>query len=98
MSMGPINPLAGILMGGAVAQASAEKEKTSQIRRRQIQERDIATRDDELEHQVESSQQVDPASGEEHNTSDQRPGTRGRGKPGAADDSEPAVEHLDITA
>jgi len=99
MSMSPINPLAGILMGAAVVQADAEKEKTSQLRRRQNQSLDIAAHDDELEHQVESSQQVDPASNEQHKFPGQR---RSRQQPHKddADDDNPdgSIEHVDVTA
>jgi len=99
MSMSPINPLASTLMGGAAAQATAESEKTNQLRRRQNQSRDIAARDDELEHQVESSQQVDPASSEEHNSPNQRRGQRqGNADDKDDDSSDDAIQHLDVTA
>jgi hypothetical protein len=99
MSMSPINPLAGTLMGGAVAQSTAESEKTGQLRRRQIQTRDIATRDDELEHQVESSQQVDPATNDQHNSPDRRRAHRQHSTNDAdGEGSDSQVEHLDVTA
>jgi hypothetical protein len=99
MSLSPINPLAGTLMGGAIAQATADSEKTSQSRRVQNQRLNSAAITDQLEHEVESSQEVDPAGHEQHDSPNQRRRRRaGHPNDDDSDSTDDSMEHVDVTA
>lgn len=50
-----INPFSGYIAQGTQVERTQANEKTRQVRRTQALSKDVAARDDELEHQVESS-------------------------------------------
>lgn len=53
--MSAINPFSGYLAQGSHVERAQATDKSRQVRRTQELSRDVALRDDELEHQVESS-------------------------------------------
>lgn len=90
--MTQFNPLTGAILQSPMVQQQQSSEKTSQIRRSQQLEKNAALEEDELEHQVESSEELTP-------TDDDHAGQGGqykrRGKtPYKGDDGR---EHVDIT-
>jgi len=58
--MDSINPLSGSLAQGTLAQRQLGAVKTQQMRLAQQQEKNVAARDDEMEHQVENSEELTP--------------------------------------
>jgi hypothetical protein len=87
--MTQFNPLAGsILQSGQIARQQSAI-KTAQMRRNQQLQRNVAARDDEMEHQVESSEEVMPI----HDPEEE--GTKGQWKKKNKDDEEP---HIDLKA
>lgn len=89
-----INPLSGALVPGtAVQRAATDKER--QIARSQALRKNAAAEGDHVEHQVESTEELTPASGEDPS------GGRGDGqpprdrKPQDANDDHP---HIDVKA
>ncbi|MDB5172598.1 MAG: hypothetical protein JWN51_1371, partial [Phycisphaerales bacterium] len=56
--MSQLNPLSGSILGSVQAQRQMAVDKERQLRRARALEKNIAARDDELEHQVESSEEV----------------------------------------
>jgi hypothetical protein len=88
------NPLAGALMGGAQAQQQVDVEKQRQLRRAQALRKNVALQDDQLEHQVESSEEISPVHDESEGKSgggDKHPGH----PPKHPDNSHP---HVDVKA
>jgi len=55
-----INPLAGALLTGSVAQQQAATDKTRQVRRAQAVARNVAAQSDTLDHEVENAEAVAP--------------------------------------
>lgn len=92
--MDVINPLAGSFLQGTQVQRQQLIEKQRQARRSQALEKDVAARDDQLEHQVESAEELAPLHDEP--TEDQRQHNEKR-KPHAAVEEQPS-SHLDLTA
>jgi hypothetical protein len=90
--MSAINPFAGYVAQGAQIERAQAADKTRQLRREQILSKDVAARDDELEHQVESAEAAaaihDDAGGQGGNRRQQRPNRDGKDEP----------PHLDIKA
>jgi hypothetical protein len=58
--MTDFNPLSGAILGSAEIQHQIGVEKQRQLRRAQVLEKNAAARDDEHEHQVESSEELHP--------------------------------------
>ena len=58
--MSEINPLTYAVVQNIQAQRQMAVDKERQLRRAQALEKDAAAHDDEMEHQVESSEQVEP--------------------------------------
>ena len=91
--MTDFNPLAGSILGSTQAQHQVEIEKQRQVRRAQALRRDIAARDDEMEHQVESSEELPPVG--------DKPEERHQGgqqSPGKGDANEDESPHIDLKA
>lgn len=84
-----INPFSGYIAAGSQVERAGAAEKSRQVRRAQALSKNIAQRDDELEHQVESADTVSPASGEDRQKGGQQQQKR-------EDEQEPP--HLDVTA
>ncbi len=94
--MDAINPIAGSLMQSPAASAQQSLEKTRHVRRMQLLEKDVAAEDEQLEHQVENSQEVV----EIHDEDNAHPENQRRRKKPEAD--EPSGDQppggLDLTA
>ena len=92
--MTDFNPLAGAILGSAQAQHQVDVEKQRQLRRAQALRKNVAARDDQLEHQVESSEELSPVHDEDqgHKQGQQKdPGDPHHGN----DDGPP---HIDLKA
>ena len=91
--MTPINPFSGYVAAGSQLERTQAAEKTRQVRREQVLSKNVAARDDELEHQVENTEAVAAA----HD--DQQPGQQQQspreGPPTPEGDEPP---HIDVTA
>jgi hypothetical protein len=89
-----INPFSGYVAAGAQLERTQAAEKTRQVRREQVLSKNVAARDDELEHQVENTDAVTPTHDDDQQPRQQQqprqdPPTEG------GDDKPP---HIDITA
>ena len=60
MNMLPINYLSGALVQSAQVQRDEAAEKAKQARKQRELSKNIAARDDEIEHQVENSEELTP--------------------------------------
>lgn len=90
--MSSINPFSGYLAAGASVERVQAADKTRQVRRAQALSKDVAARDDELEHQVESTEEVGRVKDE---TGSGGGGGREGGRKKKTDDDKP---HLDVKA
>ena len=92
--MDPINSYSGALAQGTLVQRHQSAMKTQQLRQAQEQEKNVAARDDEMEHQVENSEELTPIH-EDQQRQDSR-----RRKPAhpQAEDKPAADSGLDLTA
>jgi hypothetical protein len=90
--MSQLNPLAGSILASVQAQRQMAVDKERQLRRARALEKDVAARDDEMEHQVESSEEVRPI-GDESEESRDRP--KRQAPPKETADDKP---HIDLTA
>jgi hypothetical protein len=94
--MTQINPLAGAIMGSAQAQHQAAVQKQRQVRRSQTQRKNLTADDDQLEHQVESSEEVTPIHDEGNKHPDKRDGQPHRHAKDS--DTSELPSHLDVKA
>ena len=94
--MSSINPFSGYVAQGGQVERAAATDKSRQIRRQQVLTKNIAVRDDELEHQVESSDAIAPVHDDQQqkNPSQQQEQQKDQKKP--KDGEEPP--RLDVTA
>jgi hypothetical protein len=92
--MTSINPFSGYVAQSAAVERTQATDKSRQVRRTQDLSKNVAARDDELEHQVESSDAVAAIHDEEH---PQQQPQQQHGHPKPAEDDEEAPR-LDITA
>lgn len=93
--MTQFNPLTGSILQSAQVARQQAATKAAQLRRAQQLEKNVALRDDELEHQVESSEALTPAHDgqqEQHRQGGRDP--HGAPKPPAGDEP----PHIDLTA
>jgi hypothetical protein len=93
--MDTINPLAGYLQQSVQVERSASDDKQRQVRRSQVLEKNVATQDDELEHQVESTEDVVQIHDEQK---DQPPSKRRKRHLPTPTTDENTPPHLDLTA
>jgi len=91
--MTQFNPLSGSILGGAQAQHQVEVEKTRQVRRSQALQKNVALQDDQLEHQVESSEELSPIHDEDHGQEKQQ-----RGSHPHKSDRDDEKPHIDVKA
>ena len=92
--MTDFNPLAGAILGSAQVQRTIEADKQRQLRRAQALQRNVATRDDQNEHEVESSQALHAIDDDGQKQPQQQRRDRDRSSPGK-DDGKP---HIDLRA
>lgn len=93
--MTQINPLAGSILQSTQVQRQAAVEKDRQVRRRQEAVKDAGTHGDEFDHQVESSEAINPIH-DEHKRQSQQSKQGPHQNPDDADDD--SADHLDLTA
>jgi hypothetical protein len=91
--MTQLNPLAGSILGSAQAQHHVDVEKSRQVRRAQVLQKNVALQDDQLEHQVESSEELAPIHHEAEGQGQQDP--RHPSKKQKPEDEKP---HIDLKA
>lgn len=91
-----INPLAGALLTGSVAQQQASTEKARQVRRAQTVARNIAAQADTLDHEVENPEAVTPVRDEGSGPQQPRDGRRQPGSEPPADGNDEG--RLDVRA
>jgi hypothetical protein len=85
--MTQFNPLTGSILQSTQVARQQAASKAAHVRRAQQLSKNVAARDDEMEHQVESSDQVSPAKDEGGRQGGKRKQKRGDDKP-----------HIDLTA
>lgn len=71
--MSQINPFTGAIAQSLAGQRLVATEKEQQLRREQKLEKNVAAREDAFEHQVESSQSVQPVQDEDPQRQQQSP-------------------------
>src|SRR3954470_758956 len=98
MRMSSINPFSGYVAQGSQVERSQAADKTREVRRTQALSNDVARRDDELEHQVESADAIVSTNGEEqpHQQQQQQQGKGEQKREG--DEGEDGAPRLDVTA
>lgn len=91
--MSSINPFSGYIAQGSQVERTQAADKTRQVRRTQDLSKNVALQDDQLEHQVESSDAVAAV----HD--DQQPSQQHQQpKKDSKDEKSDEPPHLDITA
>jgi hypothetical protein len=93
-----INPFSGYVAQGGQVERSQAADKTRQVRREQVLSKNVAARDDELEHQVESADAVVSIHDDQNPSGQQQQRQQQQAKkdPPAAEGEEP--QRLDVTA
>lgn len=89
--MTQFNPLAGSILQSTQVARQQAVSKAAQVRRKQQLQRNVAQRDDEMEHQVESSEELTPT----HDRDAQGQGKQGQHKKRDDDQDRP---HIDLRA
>ena len=91
--MTSINPFSGYVAQGSQVERTQAADKTRQVRRTQDLSKNVALQDDQLEHQVESSDAVAAVHDDQQpNQQQQQP------KKDPKDETFDEPPHLDITA
>ena len=91
--MTSINPFSGYVAQGSQVERTQAADKTRQVRRTQDLSKNVALQDDQLEHQVESSDAVAAVHDDQQpNQQQQQP------KKDPKDETSDEPPHLDITA
>jgi hypothetical protein len=92
-----INPFSGYIAQGGQVERGQVADKTRQVRREQVLSKNVAARDDELEHQVESADAVVSIHDDQNPSGQQQPKQqRPQKDPSETDGEEPP--RLDVTA
>lgn len=95
--MSSINPFSGYVAQGAQVERGQAADKTRQVRREQVLSKNVAARDDELEHQVESADAVVSIHDDQNPSGQQqRQQQQAKKEPAEAEGEEPP--RLDVTA
>lgn len=93
--MTSINPFSGYVAQGSQVERSQAADKSREVRRTQALSNDVARRDDELEHQVESADAIVSIHDREHSQQQQQPR---KDHPKPEEDDVDETPHLDVTA
>ena len=91
-----INPLANAVQQSSQLQLDQGAERARHVRKMQAMEKDVAARDEEMEHQVESTEELNAIQDDGESSSggnQQHPSKKKKG--GAEEDERP---HLDLKA
>lgn len=95
--MSSINPFSGYVAQGGQVERGQAADKTRQVRREQVLSKNVAARDDELEHQVESADAVVSIHDDQNSSGQQqRQQQQAKKDPAAEEGDEPP--RLDVTA
>lgn len=92
--MTSINPFSGYVAQGSQIERAQATDKTRQVRREQTLSKNVAVRDDEMEHQVESTDAV-AGIHDEQGQGQQHPRKDPKHKPTGGEEEPP---HIDLTA
>lgn len=92
--MSSINPFSGYVAAGSQLERTQAADKTRQVRRAQALSKNVAARDDEMEHQVENTDVVSALHDEQQGGQGQQQPRQER--PKQEEGEGPA--HIDITA
>ncbi len=95
MRMSSINPFSGYVAQGSQVERNQATDKSREVRRTQALSSDVARRDDEMEHQVESADAIVSIHDEQHSQQQQQP-RKDNPKPKQDETEEPP--RLDVTA
>jgi len=90
----PINPFSGYLAQGAQLDRLQAADKTRQAKRANALSKNVAVRDDEMEHQVESTEQISEVN--DQGASHQQGQQSGRQKHRETPEPEAQLPHLDV--
>ena len=91
--MTSINPFSGYVAQGSQVERTQAADKTRQVRRTQDLSKNVALQDDQLEHQVESSDAVAAVHDDQQPSQQQQ-----QPKKDPKDEKSDEPPHLDITA
>ena len=94
--MSSINPFSGYVAQGSQVERAQSADKVRAVRRAQTIEKNIAARDDQLEHQVENSDAVSPAHDQPRRQDGKPRQRRPDPAPDQSEDGDPP--RLDVTA
>jgi hypothetical protein len=94
IGMTHIPPFSYLAVQGIEAQRTAAAEKQRQLRKAQAQEKNLAAHEDELEHLVESSEEVQPI----HDEAGKQQNRRKRQTPDHKEEEDGKPPHIDLTA
>ncbi|HSZ55739.1 MAG TPA: hypothetical protein VK797_08770 [Tepidisphaeraceae bacterium] len=92
--MTDFNPLSGAILGSAEIQHQIGAQKQRQLRRAQAIQKNVAARDDEHEHQVESAEELHAINDGEQDPPQQQKKNPRHSRPGKDDDR----PHIDLKA
>ena len=92
--MSSINPFSGYLAQGSQVERTQAADKTRQIRRTQALSKDVAAKDDQLEHQVESADALAEIHDEQSPSQQQQK----QKKPQQGEEGKEEPPRLDLTA
>ncbi|MGD1277800.1 MAG: hypothetical protein ABR964_11335 [Tepidisphaeraceae bacterium] len=92
--MSQLNPLTGSILQTPVAQKQQTDQKTRQLRRAEELRRNVAARDDEMEHQVENTDHLEAVGDGQENPKQRQ--SKPKRRPAAAQEDD--ASHIDTTA
>jgi hypothetical protein len=96
--MSQINPFMGSILGTPGVQRQQSVEKDRQVRRASDAEKDAALSGDELEHQVESSEELSPIHEDQHHERRFKKPRHHETQNNESDLDDDDQSHLDLTA
>ena len=94
--MSSINPFSGYVAAGSQLERTQAADKARQVRRAQALSKNVAARDDELEHQVENTDVVAALHDEQQGGQGQQ--SRDQQQPPKPEEEGEGPAHIDITA
>ena len=96
--MTQINPLTGAILQSTQVQRQQAAQRDRQVRREHLLAKDVAMQGDQLEHQVESSEEIRAIHEERDNANLPRKRPPRQHKPFSQNDDAGDEPHLDVTA
>jgi hypothetical protein len=92
--MTDFNPLAGAILGSSQAQQIADLQKQRQVRRAQTLRKNAAAPDEQLDHQVESAEEIAPL----HDAPNEHPDQQSKRDPRHPKPKADDKPHIDVKA